>query len=111
MYFVFGSLALLFAAWDVRMLVRGGVSGGQRIGRHLWRMCFALLIAAASFFLGKQQHFPEALRGSWVVKAPVLLVVALMIYWLIRVRFMRAYRKAKVARDIQHLKGVTPREA
>jgi hypothetical protein len=111
MYFVFGSLALLFAAWDVRMLVRGGVSGGQRIGRHLWRMCFALLIAAGSFFLGKQQHFPEALRGSWLVKAPVLLVVALMIYWLIRVRFMSAYRKAKVARDIQHLKGVTPREA
>ncbi len=23
---------------DVRMLVRGGVSGAQRIARHLWRM-------------------------------------------------------------------------
>ncbi len=38
-YFIFGSVALLFAAGDVRMLVRGGISGAQRIARHLWRMC------------------------------------------------------------------------
>jgi hypothetical protein len=94
MYFVFGALALLFAAWDVRMLVRGGVSGAQRIGRHLWRMCFALLIAAASFFLGKQQHFPEAVRGTWLLNAPIILVAASMIFWLIRVRFTNAYKKA-----------------
>jgi hypothetical protein len=30
-YFIFGSVALLFAAGDVRILVRGGVSGAQRI--------------------------------------------------------------------------------
>src|SRR5947207_10819969 len=38
-YFVFGSIALLFAASDVRMLVRGGVFGTKRIARHLFRMC------------------------------------------------------------------------
>jgi hypothetical protein len=47
-YFVFGSVALLFAAGDVRMLVRGGASGPQRIARHLWRMCFALFISTGS---------------------------------------------------------------
>jgi hypothetical protein len=93
MYFVFGSLALLFAAWDIRMFVRGGVSGAQRIGRHLWRMCFALLFAAGSFFLGKQQHFPEAIRGTWLPKAPVILVAACMIFWLIRVRFTKTHKK------------------
>src|SRR5712692_2368758 len=45
-YFVFGSLALLFAAGDIRMFMRGGVSGPHRIARHLWRMCFALFISA-----------------------------------------------------------------
>ncbi len=33
-----GSVCLLAAAGDVRMLVRGGVAGVQRISRHLWRM-------------------------------------------------------------------------
>src|SRR5205807_1947747 len=54
-YFIFGFLALLFAAGDVRTLVRGGVSGAQRIARHVRRMCFAWFIAAGSFFLGQQQ--------------------------------------------------------
>src|SRR6267143_422674 len=47
-----GSVCLLAAAGDVRMLVRGGVFGAKRIARHLWRMCFGLLIAAGSFFFG-----------------------------------------------------------
>jgi hypothetical protein len=45
-YFVFGALALLSATGDVRMLVRGEVSGTNRIVRHLWRMSVAFFIAA-----------------------------------------------------------------
>src|SRR5690348_1772985 len=52
MMFFMGSVMLLAAAGDVRMLVRGGVPGTKRIARHLWRMCFGLFIAAGSFFLG-----------------------------------------------------------
>src|SRR5438034_2743856 len=33
-----GSICLLAAAGDVRMLVGGGVLGAKRIARHLWRM-------------------------------------------------------------------------
>jgi hypothetical protein len=95
MYFVFGCLALLFAAADVKMFVGGGLSGAARIARHLWRMCFALLIAAASFFLGKQQHFPEAIRHSQLLNFPIYLVVVTMVFWLIRVRFTGAYNKAR----------------
>jgi hypothetical protein len=47
-----GSVCLLAALGDIRMLVRGGVLGTKRIARHLWRMCFGLFIAAGSFFLG-----------------------------------------------------------
>jgi hypothetical protein len=52
MMFFMGSVMLLAAAGDVRMLVRGAVFGPKRIARHLWRMCFGLFIAAGSFFLG-----------------------------------------------------------
>src|SRR5437763_1767600 len=52
MYAVFGSIAMLTAAGDIRLLVRGGVSGAGRLLRHLWRMGFALFVATGSFFLG-----------------------------------------------------------
>jgi hypothetical protein len=54
MTFFIGSVILLAAAGDVRMLVSGGVFGAKRIARHLWRMCFGLFIAAGSFFLDPQ---------------------------------------------------------
>jgi hypothetical protein len=64
LYFFSGALALLAATGDVRMLVRGGVSGAQRLARHLWRMCCGLFVAAGSFFIGQQQIFPAFLRKT-----------------------------------------------
>jgi hypothetical protein len=95
-YFIFGSVALLFAAGDVRMLVRGGVSGTQRIARHLLRMCYALFTAAGSLFLGQPQVFPAALRKSNVLFIPAFLPLILMIFWLFRVRVTNAYEKRPV---------------
>ncbi|HWW15671.1 MAG TPA: hypothetical protein VN310_13495 [Candidatus Dormibacteraeota bacterium] len=90
LFFIFASLALLAAAGDVRMLVRGGVSGTQRLVRHLWRMCFALFFATGSFFLGQQQVFPAFLRNTKVLFIPAFLPLVLLIFWLIRVRFSKA---------------------
>ncbi|MDB5975299.1 MAG: hypothetical protein JWR07_2059 [Nevskia sp.] len=92
-YFGFGSVALFAATLDVRMLIRGGVSGVQRIARHLWRMCFALLIGATSLFNGQEKIFPEVLRGTWILNVPAAVIVLAMIYWLIRVLFTKAYKK------------------
>jgi hypothetical protein len=97
-YFIFGSLALLFAAGDVRMLVRGGVSGKQRVARHLRRMCFALFIATGSFFLGQQKVFPAAVRQTSILFIPAFLPLLLMIFWLFRVRFAKAYEKMSTPR-------------
>ena len=98
-YFVFGSLGLFFAAGDVRMLARGGVSGTQRIARHLGRMCFGLFIATGSFFLGRQQIFPVVFRTTYLLVLLAVLPLMLMIFWLIRVRrypwsFRESYRSA-----------------
>ena len=60
MHFFMGSVLLLAAAGDLRTLWQGGLSGTQRIVRHLWRMCFGLFIATGSFFLGQgSKIFPS----------------------------------------------------
>jgi uncharacterized membrane protein len=111
MYFFLASVALLAAAGDVRMLVRGGVSGTQRLVRHLWRMCFALFVASGSFFLGpanrplrllrtvglRQQLFADLL-GKNVLFLLAILPLILMIFWLFRVRFTSAFEKKLVRR-------------
>jgi hypothetical protein len=105
MTFFMGSIMLLCAAGDVRMLLSGGVFGAKRIARHLWRMCFGLFIAAGSFFMGPSnrprrllsnvglgQHLPAALFSTGPYLVLTLLPLLLLIFWLIRVRFTNAYR-------------------
>jgi hypothetical protein len=84
-YFVFGAIALLFAASDVRMLVRGGVFGAKRIARHLWRMCVALLFATLSFYPGQARLFPKWLKETNLLYVPAVLLVGAMLFWLYRV--------------------------
>jgi hypothetical protein len=78
------------------MLARGGVSGAQRIVRHLWRMSFALFFATGSFFLGQQQVFPAFIRNANVLFIPALLPLVLMMFWVVRVAFARKYRAALI---------------
>ena len=96
-----GSVILLAGIGDLRMLLRG-ISGKRRIARHLWRMCFGWFIATGSFFLGQQQVFPAWLRGSPVLLVPALLPLALLVFWLIRVRFTSVYKKMSMLRA-QHV--------
>lgn len=84
---VFGAVTLLATFGDARLLLARSLPWSQRIARHLWRMCFALWIAAASFFLGQSDEFPEALQIMPLLCTPVLLVMLLMFYWLARVLF------------------------
>ena len=104
MTFFMGSVMLLAAAGDLRMLVSGGVLGARRIARHLWRMCFGLFIAAGSFFLGPSnrplrllsavglgQHLSPVLFGTSLYLVLTILPLILLIFWLVRVRFANAY--------------------
>ena len=84
-YFMFATIALLAALGDLRVMRSWGTQGGFRIKRHLWRMCFALFIATASFFLGPSQRLPAFLRHSPLRPVPVLLVLLVMLFWLARV--------------------------
>ena len=105
MTFFMGSVMVLAGAGDIRMLLRGGVFGAQRIARHLWRMCFGLFIAAGSFFLGPSnrplrllstvglaQHLSPALFSTTLYLILTVLPLILLVFWLVRVRFTNAYR-------------------
>jgi hypothetical protein len=93
MSFFLGSIVLLAAAGDVRMLLRGGVTGARRIGRHAWRMSFGLFIATGSFFLGQQQVFPARWRGSVVLTLLGVFPLGLLLYWAVRLRFNNRFRR------------------
>lgn len=98
---IFGTLALSGGLGDRRMLRAGGLTGASRLRRHLWRMCTALFIAAASFFLGPVRRIPEPLRAPAFRLIPLLVLVT-MAYWLWR------YRRKRPSRN---LAGVTEAEA
>jgi hypothetical protein len=102
MTFFMGSVMLLAAAGDVRMLVRGGVVGAKRIARHLWRMCFGLFIAAGSFFMGPSnrpvrllsavglgRHLSPALFSTNLYLILTVLPLILLIFWFFRVSFWK----------------------
>ena len=82
--FAFG--ALLGGALDLRIIVSGPLAGARRLTRHLWRMTFALLIAALSFFIGQAKVFPKPIRIMPLLALPVLAVLVTIFYWLWRVR-------------------------
>ncbi len=84
--FIFGIVGLLAAAGDIRVLRGRVMQGTRRIARHLWRLCFAMWVAAASFFWGPPRRVPEAIRIPALQAVAVLLPIAVMLYWLWRLR-------------------------
>lgn len=86
-YFFLGSVALLATIGDIRILAHGGISGGRRIARHLWRMCFGWFIASSSLFLARQRLFPELMRKSGSLFLLSFFPLLVMIFWLVRMSF------------------------
>jgi uncharacterized membrane protein len=70
MFFFLATVLTLAAAGDVRIMRSGMPRGRPRLARHLWRMCFALFIAAGSFFsiravrMVPRLNAPRVARGT-----------------------------------------------
>jgi uncharacterized membrane protein len=89
MLFFIAAVMILAAIGDVRIMRFGVPRGGGRLARHLWRMCFALFIAAGSFFSIRERVakiLPEPFTTAPMRMLPILLVFGAMFYWLWRVR-------------------------
>ena len=88
--FGFTSVLVIAVIGDAKVVLAGGVSGTPRIARHLWRMCLGLTLATGSAFTN---GFARLLPGPYHVPTlfflPQLLPLALLIFWIIRVRFTR----------------------
>ena len=88
--FVFAGVCLLAGLLDLNAILRSPLSSRQRISRHLWRMCVAFFIATGSFFLGQQDILPAVMRGSPLLFVLAFAPIAVMLFWLARIRFAKA---------------------
>ena len=104
-YLIVSSVALIGAALDARMIRRGGFTGSARTTRHLTRMCLAMYMATASFFLGQAKLFPDAVRESGVLNVPVLLVIVGLLWSLVRVRYWPRFRRWRAMRSAPALRS------
>ncbi len=82
-----GGLALLFGVMDLSVYFRGGVQGPKRFTRHAWRMGLAAFFATAAGFIGQMERFPDAMQR--VIPYGVLAMLAVVLFWIVRVRFTR----------------------
>ncbi|MCG8432644.1 MAG: hypothetical protein MJA83_01270, partial [Gammaproteobacteria bacterium] len=105
-YYFFGGVAAIAAIMDIRMLIRQGVSGVQRIVRHLWRMCFAMFMATMAFFLGQARHLPDFIRETHLNVLPVVAVVLVMFFWLFYAFFSKRYKHTGVSRGNYHAETI-----
>jgi hypothetical protein len=96
--FALAFVCLLAGLGDLKAILRS-LSPVQRLSRHLWRMCFAFFIATGSFFLGQQDVLPKAVQGSPVLFVLAFAPFAVMLFWLVRLRFPKAIAGMKVCSD------------
>jgi uncharacterized membrane protein len=98
MLFFLATVIALAAAGDVRMMRLQRLRAAPRLARHLWRMCFALFIAAGSFFSIRERVakvLPQPFTTPVMRALPVVLVFVAMFYWLWRVRGGRPLRRMR----------------
>lgn len=88
--FILAAILLLAGLLDLNAVLRRRLTAAQRIARHLWRMCFAFFVATGSFFLGQQDVLPAAVRGSPLLFLLAFAPLAIMAFWLVRLRFGKA---------------------
>ncbi len=96
-FFMFGTVGMLAFLGDLRVIRAGALTGASRLARHLWRMCFALFLAALSASVQFAKMAPRPLRVPIMV-IPMLVVLGAMFYWLWRVRVRRSVRGLVVGR-------------
>ena len=93
MYTMTAVLAIA-ALSDVKVMLRGGISGSARIARHLWRMCTGLLMATGSAFTnGLPRLLPGHVHVGLIFFLPQLVPLGLLIFWMFRVQFTAWYRR------------------
>ena len=92
-YPYWAGIAVFCAIGDVRNLHRAGLSGIQRVIRHVWRIGFSLIWAALALtdkivkILGSNvREMPEE-QLLFIVAVPTMLILITILYWIINILF------------------------
>ena len=110
---LFAGVALAAGVGDRRVLRDGALRGSPRLKRHLWRMCFALSLAAMAFFIGQADVFPRPIRIRPLLALPLLAVLATMFFWMWRLRRRRpaaAHTSPRVQVRVEDALAFNPKE-
>jgi hypothetical protein len=92
-YLVWGVLATLCALGDIRNLYYGGLSGTQRMIRHVWRIGFTLIWAALAFtdkivkMMGANVKNMLEEQVLIIVAPPTFLILITVLYWITQILF------------------------
>ena len=92
-YLMWGGLAILFALGDIRNLYHAGLSGTQRIMRHVWRIGFSLLWAALAFtdkivkMMGANLKSMQEEQLLFIVAIPTMFILITTLYWITQILF------------------------
>ena len=90
--FIAASVMTLVAAGagagDLHVIMSSGLTGSQRIARHLWRMCVGFFMATGAF-VTQPSMFPSP--SPWLF-ALACTPLVLMVFWLLRVKLTGQFR-------------------
>ena len=92
-YLIWGGLAILCILGDIRNLYHFGLSGTQRIIRHVWRIGFSLVWAALAFtdkivkMMGANLKSMQEEQLFLIVAIPTMFILVTILYWIIKILF------------------------
>jgi hypothetical protein len=86
----FAIVTALSALLDLKMIIRGGLSGKHRIARHAWRTCFALLGAVMSFSSNTDEYWPDYVNNNILI----YLMIGVLVFWVFRILFTKWFDKS-----------------
>ncbi|MEO0952688.1 MAG: hypothetical protein AAFY44_15400 [Pseudomonadota bacterium] len=87
-YLIWGGFAMLCALGDILNLGPHGLSGTQRLIRHVWRIGFSFVWAALAFadkvvkLVGTNIESMQEEQLLMIVAAPTLLILAAIVNWI-----------------------------
>ncbi|MEH6456477.1 MAG: hypothetical protein V7749_09155 [Cocleimonas sp.] len=95
-YSLWIGLAICFALGDVRNLLQSGLSGSQRIIRHVWRIGFSLLWAALAFVDKIVKINGSTIEEiTYIVIVPAILILLTTAYWIVNILYLSNKKFAK----------------
>ena len=88
--------SFIFALLDWRLIARGEAVGVDRVIDHLWRIIGAMLFGCFALFLFNPQAFPEWFIDMQFNLVPITIIIGVLIYWVVTLKWGRSIQKIAV---------------